>query len=81
MSVKDNNHAVWALKWRASVKKAQADFVLLDEMFEALNYPLGFFINIGSLDPMHQHYYGKHRDRIVAVAATHDDGKPNVRWA
>lgn len=27
VSVKDNNHAVWALKWRASVKKAQADFV------------------------------------------------------
>ncbi len=81
VSVKDNNHAVWALKWRASVKKAQADFVLLDEMFEELNYPLGFFVNIGSLDPMLQHYDGKHRDRIVAVAATYDNGEPNVHWA
>ena len=81
VSVKNNNYAVWALKSRASVKKAQADFVLLDEMFKELDYPLGFFINIGSLDPMLQHYNGKHHDRIVAVAATYDNGEPNVRWA
>lgn len=81
VSVKDNNHAVWALKWRASVKKAKADFVLLDEMFEELNYPLGFFVNIGSMDPMLQHYGGKHRDRIVAVATTYGNGEPQVCWS
>lgn len=80
-SVKDNNHAVWALKWRASVNKAQADFVLLDEMFEELNYPLGFFVNIGSLNPMLQHYGGKYRDRIVAVATIYGDRGPQVRWS
>ena len=80
VSVKDNKHAVWALKWWMSVKKAQADFMLLDEMFEAMNFPFGFFVNVGSLDPMLKHYNGEHRDRVVAVAATNDNGEPKVRW-
>lgn len=81
VSVRDNNYAVWALKLQASVKKAQSDFALLDEMFEELDYPLGFFVNIGSLDPMLQHYAGKHRDRLVGVAATSENGETHVRWA
>src|SRR5436190_23025173 len=40
-SVRDNNFAVWALKRRASLGKGSEDFDLLDEMFEALRYPIG----------------------------------------
>lgn len=81
VSVKDNNYAVWALKWRASVKKAESDFVLLDQMFEELNYPLGFFVNIGSPDPMLQHYAGQYRNRLVGVAATYENGESHVHWS
>jgi hypothetical protein len=78
--VRDNNFAVWALKRRASVAEALADFNLLDEMFEALTYPVGFFLNIDCLDTMRQHYKGRHGDRLSAVAAKLEDGKVEVRW-
>lgn len=57
-SVEANNFAVWALKRRASIAKAQSDFDRLDQMFYELNYPLGIFVNIAATDPMRQHYNG-----------------------
>ena len=79
--VRENNHAVWALKRQATAKDATDDFEKLDEMFAYLDYPLGFFININALDPMLQHYSGEHRNRVVAVAASLNDGKIGTNWA
>lgn len=80
-TVQENNFAVWALKRRASPAKAKSDFVLLDEMFQSLHYPLGFFLNIDSTDPMTQHYQGAFPDRLVSFAAQLSDGQTTVCWA
>ncbi len=80
-TVQENNFAVWALKRRATRAKAESDFVLLDEMFQSLHYPLGFFLNIDSTDPMMQHYQGAFPGRLAAVAAQLSHGETTVRWA
>jgi len=80
-NVRTNNYAVWALKRQATVAKARDDFDKLDEMFRALEYPLGFFINIDATDPMREHYTGAYRTRLAAVAAKLEDTQVNVRWA
>jgi len=67
-----NNFAVWALKRHATNFEAIEDFNKLDQMFDTLRYPLGFFINIDSTQPMLEHYTGQHRDRLVALAACID---------
>ena len=80
-SVEENNFSVWAFKRRASVGKAQSDFKRLDEMFETLSYPLGFFVNIASQNPMRQHYSGAYSDRLAAVAAKLTGTQVSVHWA
>ena len=80
-SVRADNHAVWALKHRATVRKAREDFDHLDEMFRELDYPLGFFVNIGSPDPMLQHYAGTYRDRLLGVGVTHKHGETVIQWS
>jgi hypothetical protein len=61
----DGNFIVYACKVEATVADAQEDFIKLDEMFNALHYPLGIFINIGGYpDSLLHHYRGIHRDRI-----------------
>jgi hypothetical protein len=79
--VHENNFAVWALKRSASVAAARSDFDLLDEMFHTLHYPLGFFVNIDSTDPMRQHYKGRYGDRLASVAAQLADAQVSVHWA
>jgi hypothetical protein len=79
-TVQENNFAVWALKRRASAVKAKSDFDLLDEMFQALHYPLGFFLNIDSVDSMRQHYNGAYGSRLVTVAAQLSDGQVSLHW-
>ena len=80
MSVQDNNFAVWALKFRADEANARDDFRKLDEMFHYLRYPVGFFLNIGSGDPMLQHYAGDYRDRVLAVAVRRERDGVLVNW-
>jgi hypothetical protein len=80
-SVRENNFAVWALKRRASSADASEDFDLLDEMFEGLRYPIGFFLNIDSTDTMRQHYNGRYGDRLSAVAAKLANGTIQILWA
>lgn len=81
VSVQANNFAVWALKRRASVADAVDDFRKLDEIFEFLNYPLGFFINIDATDPMQEHYTGRYSDRLCAVAARLGEIQLDIHWA
>jgi len=80
-TVQQNNFSVWALKRQASPAEAQSDFILLDEMFRSLHYPLGFFLNIDSTDPMRQHYQGDFPGRLAAVAAQLSDRQTTVHWA
>jgi hypothetical protein len=79
-SVGENNFAVWALKRRASITDAVSDFALLDDMFETLRYPLGFFVNVDSTDQMGQHYTGEHPDRLATVAAKLIDAQVTVNF-
>jgi len=81
VGVRANNFAVWALKRRATVAEAREDFDKLDQMFDTLRYPLGFFVNIDAVDPMRGHYTGAHRNRLAAVAAQLDGAQINVHWA
>lgn len=67
-NVSENNFAVWALKHRSSQKSALEDFRKLDEMFDVLEYPLGFFINIDSARHYFDEYKGDFVDRLVAFA-------------
>ena len=76
-----NNFAVWALKRQATVAEARDDFDKLDQMFNALEHPLGFFVNIDATDPMREHYTGPHRPRLAAVAAQLFGIQVNVHWA
>ena len=80
-AVNENNYAVWALKHRASRQEATDDLTLLDEMLELLNYPLGIFVNIAADDTMIQHYTGRNRDRLAAVAVWQVSDAIKVRWA
>lgn len=68
-SVRENNFAVWALKRAARVPDATDDFAKLDEMFDALDYPLSFFINVDASSPLRSHYTGRHESRLYATAA------------
>ncbi len=64
----ENNFAVWALKPRANAAAAQEDFEKLDEMFEVLNYPLGFFVNINTEQHHLDLYKGNFKDRLVGFS-------------
>lgn len=79
-SVTENNFAVWALKRRATPAEALKDFSKLDEMFDTLHYPLGFFVNIDSTNPMRQHYTGSHQCRLSTVAAKCVNDQVTVYW-
>lgn len=82
-AINENNHAVWALKRRASRNKAKEDYCKLNEMFRGLNYQYGFFINIDSKyhyldDTIHECHnpyedvYLSFRNRLVAIATQLD---------
>lgn len=79
-SVRDNNFAVWALKFRADEGDARDDFRKLNEMFEHLRYPCGFFINIDSTDPKFRHYTGAFPDRVLALAVRRGLDGVEVSW-
>ncbi len=79
-SVKANNFAVWALKRKASKADALDDFAKLDQMFGGLNYPMGFFINIDSNEPMHNYYTGKHNDKLFSVAVHLVNSNVEICW-
>jgi len=79
--VKENNFAVWAIKARSNMKRAKEDFIKLDEMFDTLNYPLGFFININS-DQHHLDLYdGPYKDRLLAFSVISQDNSVIIKMA
>ena len=59
-----NNFVVFAFKKNATLKKAGEDFYKLDVMFKELEYPLGIFINIGTLHTHIDKYRGDYKERL-----------------
>ncbi|MES2181534.1 MAG: hypothetical protein V4493_05490 [Pseudomonadota bacterium] len=78
--VSANNYAVWALKRRASIEDALADFDKLNQMFNYLHYPIGFFINIDTKDPMQHYYSGEYQKQLFSVAVCLDNSKIETYW-
>ena len=76
--VRENNFAVFALKWRTSRTEAMKDFRKLDEMCERLDYPLAIFINIASERNYREEYTGPFPDRIHAFGVVLVNGAPKV---
>lgn len=76
-----NNFAVWALKYNGKCNDAINDFKKLDLMFQELDYPLGFFINIGSDKHWLDNYRGQFPDRITAFAVRLTNGLVHITQA
>ncbi|MBB2803063.1 hypothetical protein [Xanthomonas arboricola] len=75
----DGNHAVMELKRRATPGSAAGALTNLVAMINALNYPLGVFINIDSPKTWAESVLEDHRARIVYLAAHLDEnGEPRV---
>lgn len=75
----EGNHAVMELKRRATPGTAAEAFTNLVAMIDALNYPLGVFINIDSPKTWAESVPEAHRARIACLAARLDEnGKPLV---
>ena len=69
----EGNHAVMELKRRATPSTATDAFTNLVAMIDALNYPLGVFINIDSPRTWAESVPEAHRTRIVCLAAHLDE--------
>ena len=76
--VRENNFALWYLKYQGSAAQAREDFDDLDLLFAELEYPLGFFVNVNSSHHRLENYDGPYRDRIKAFAARLLDEAPRV---
>ena len=75
----EGNHAVMELKRRATPRTAADAFTNLVAMIDALNYPLGVFINIDSPKTWAESVPEAQRSRIVCLAAHLDEnGQPLV---
>lgn len=74
----EGNHAVMELKRRATPGTAADAFTNLVAMINALNYPLGVFINIDSPKTWAELVPEAHRARIVCLAAHLDENDEPV---
>lgn len=75
----EGNHVVMELKRRATPGTAADAFTNLVAMIDALNYPLGVFINIDSPKTWAESVLEAHRARIVCLAAHLDEnGEPRI---
>jgi len=71
---RQGNFAVFELNLRAGPAEANEDFANLDAVLDALDYPLGVFVNIASSRTQAMHYSGRFRERLhfFAVRRTRD---------
>jgi hypothetical protein len=75
------NFAVFELNFQAGPTEAREDFLNLDTVIGALDYPLGVFVNIDSVRTQAAHYQGAYRERIHFFAVRLIDGVAQVRHA
>ncbi len=79
-SRKEGNFVVFAFKLRANEKEAGQDFEKIDRLFEKLNYPIGFFVNISGYPNMFlENHSGAFKDRIHELSNKMEDGKLYIR--
>lgn len=75
----EGNHAVMELKRRATSGTAADAFTNLVAMIDALNYPIGVFINIDSSKTWAEAVPEVHRARVACLAVHLDEnGEPLV---
>ncbi len=79
-AVDENNLAVWALKRQATEREAARDFEKLDEMFQALHYSVGIFVNIASADHFAAAYTGHFPERLRTVAVSREADVIATSW-
>jgi hypothetical protein len=75
------NSAVFELNFQAGPTEARGDFLNLDTVVGALDYPLGVFVNIDSARTEAAHYQGDYLGRIHFFAVRLIDGVVQVRHA
>jgi hypothetical protein len=63
----EGNFGVWALKRKATETDASDDFEKLYRMFDVLQYPVGFFINIGSRRTFREQYTFPLSERLHCI--------------
>lgn len=75
----ENNFVVYGFKLNGNNQISQEDFRKLDEMFEALNYEIGIFVNINSYPNTYlQNYNGNFRNRIHEYSINLTNGSVNI---
>jgi hypothetical protein len=79
-AVNENNLAVWALKRQATDGDATRDFEKLEEMFQALRYSVGIFVNISSTDHFAGAYSGYFPERLRTVAVSKEAEVIVITW-
>jgi hypothetical protein len=72
------NIAVIELKLNASTKQASLDIENIEKMLEILQYPIGVFVNIGSINTYSELVPSKLKGRIILYAVSLQAGKVNV---
>jgi hypothetical protein len=81
-SRREDNFVVYAFKLRANEAEANEDFEKLDELFEKLDYPIGFFINIGRYPNIFlENYSGRFMERIHELSNKIEEGRLYIRHA
>lgn len=74
-SKREGNFVAFELKLNANQDSAFEDYKNLLKICEALGYPLGIFINIGSNSAFLNNYQGNHKDKLYAFSVWLEGGQ------
>ena len=75
----ENNFVVYAFKLNGNNNLTLKDFAKLNEMFQALNYELGIFININAYpNTFLENYVGEYRNRIHEFSIRLHNGNVDI---
>jgi hypothetical protein len=78
---KENNYVAFAFKLSGNKTKVMKDFEKLNELIEKLDYSLGIFININSLNCFLGEYQGPNKDKLHEFCIKQIMGESNLRYA
>jgi len=78
---RQGNFAVFELNRSAGPHEASEDFENLDTVLQALDYPIGVFINIASSRTQAASYRGPFKDRIHFLAVRLRNGQVHLKHA
>lgn len=76
----ENNFVVYAFKLNGKTARIAEDFAKLDQMFEFLNYGIGFFVNIGAYPTTYlNNYQGNYKSGIHEFSTALRDEKVLIK--